>query len=214
METLVALALAIAMVTIMTLPVIGAPAADVSGAFEALVAIVTGATGVIHSGPETFDDTAGHRLPPGSDPLPVPKVGLHVGWKLFFDWFLKENASGWSITVCTSSLDLQVGHFIASVAVDFEDLRERYDDSILGYCDAPVKRNVIHNCLVVVVQVELDLVLSSKQSAFQCAIRQAVREEQLIKNHMVLEHIRVQDGGVSPAKMLPYSLICWQQKCK
>lgn len=47
--------------------------------------------------------------------------------------------------------------------------------------------------LVVVVQVELDLVLSSKQSAFQCAIRQAVREEQLIKNHMVLEHIRVLD---------------------
>lgn len=40
---------------------------------------------------------------------------------------------------------------------------------------------------------ELDLVISSKQSAFQCAIRQAVREEQLIKNHMVLEHIRVLD---------------------
>lgn len=44
-------------------------------------------------------------------------------------------------------LDLQVGHFAASVAADFEDLRERYDDSVLGYCDAPVKRNVIHNCL-------------------------------------------------------------------
>lgn len=55
METLVALALAIAMVTIMTLPVIGAPAADVSGAFEALVAIVTGATGVILQGRQIHD---------------------------------------------------------------------------------------------------------------------------------------------------------------
>lgn len=55
METLVALALAIAMVTIMTLPVIGAPAADVSGAFEALVAIVTGATRVILQGRQIHD---------------------------------------------------------------------------------------------------------------------------------------------------------------
>ncbi len=46
-ETLVATALPVAMVTVLTLPVIGAPAADVSGAFEALVAVVTGAAGVI-----------------------------------------------------------------------------------------------------------------------------------------------------------------------
>ena len=47
METLVATALPVAIVTILTLPMIGAPAADVSGAFEALMAVVTGATGVI-----------------------------------------------------------------------------------------------------------------------------------------------------------------------
>ncbi len=47
METLVATALPVAMVTVLTLPMIGAPAADISGAFEALMAIVTRATGVI-----------------------------------------------------------------------------------------------------------------------------------------------------------------------
>lgn len=50
METLVATALPVPMVTVLTLPVIGAPAADVSGAFEALMAVETGATGVILQG--------------------------------------------------------------------------------------------------------------------------------------------------------------------
>jgi len=47
METLVATALSVAVVTVLTLPVIGAPIADISGAFEALVAVVTGAAGMI-----------------------------------------------------------------------------------------------------------------------------------------------------------------------
>lgn len=46
-ETFVATTLPISIVTVLTLPVIGAPAAGVSGAFEALVAIVTWATGVM-----------------------------------------------------------------------------------------------------------------------------------------------------------------------
>lgn len=47
METLVATALPVAVVTVLTLAVIGAPVPDVSRAFEALVAVVTRATGVI-----------------------------------------------------------------------------------------------------------------------------------------------------------------------
>lgn len=74
-----------------------------------------------------------------------------------------------------------------------------YNGIILRLYDPPLVAWLLSWCqcsycyLVVFVQVELDLVLTSKQSAFQCAIRQAVREEQLIKNHMVLEHIRVLD---------------------
>ena len=40
---------------------------------------------------------------------------------------------------------------------------------------------------------ELDLVVAAQQCAFQHAVRQVVREEQLIENHMVLKHIRVLD---------------------
>lgn len=47
METLEATALPVTMVTVLTLPVIGAPAANVSRAFEAFVAVITGATGMI-----------------------------------------------------------------------------------------------------------------------------------------------------------------------
>lgn len=47
METLVAAALPVAVVTVLALAVIGAGTAVVSGALEALVAIETGATGVI-----------------------------------------------------------------------------------------------------------------------------------------------------------------------
>lgn len=47
METLVATALPVAIVTVLTLPVIGAPAANFPRAFKALVAVVTRATGVI-----------------------------------------------------------------------------------------------------------------------------------------------------------------------
>lgn len=47
METLVATALPVAMVTVLTHPMIEAPVADISGAFEALMAVVTEATGVI-----------------------------------------------------------------------------------------------------------------------------------------------------------------------
>lgn len=47
METLVATALPVAIVTVLTLPMIGAPAADLPGAFEALVAKVTGTTRVV-----------------------------------------------------------------------------------------------------------------------------------------------------------------------
>lgn len=38
---------------------------------------------------------------------------------------------------------------------------------------------------------ELDLVVGPQHCAFQCAVSQVVREEQLIENHMVLAHIRV-----------------------
>lgn len=38
---------------------------------------------------------------------------------------------------------------------------------------------------------ELDLVVDAQHCAFQRAVSQEVREEQLIENHMVLEHIRV-----------------------
>lgn len=47
METFIATALPVPIVTILTFPVIGAPTADVSRAFKALVAVVTGATVVI-----------------------------------------------------------------------------------------------------------------------------------------------------------------------
>lgn len=40
---------------------------------------------------------------------------------------------------------------------------------------------------------ELDLVVSAQQCAFQQAVRQVVGEEQLIANYMVLAHIRVLD---------------------
>lgn len=52
METLVAAALPVAVVTVLALAVIGAGAAIVSGAFEALVAVETGAAGVILRGGE------------------------------------------------------------------------------------------------------------------------------------------------------------------
>lgn len=35
--------------------------------------------------PKTFDDTAWHRLPHGTNPLPVFTVGPHAGRKLWFD---------------------------------------------------------------------------------------------------------------------------------
>lgn len=38
---------------------------------------------------------------------------------------------------------------------------------------------------------ELDLVVAAQQSALQHAISQVVGKEQLIENHVVLEHIRV-----------------------
>lgn len=47
--------------------------------------------------------------------------------------------------------------------------------------------------LVVVVQVELDLVIGAQQRALQRAVRQVVGEEQLVENHVVLEHIGVLD---------------------
>lgn len=56
METLVATTLPVSTVTVLTLPVIGAPAANVSGAFEALVTKVTRATG------EILQDTPSARL--------------------------------------------------------------------------------------------------------------------------------------------------------
>ena len=47
METLVATALPVAMDTVLTLPIIGAPAADIPRAFEAIVTKEAGATGVV-----------------------------------------------------------------------------------------------------------------------------------------------------------------------
>lgn len=74
--------------------------------------------------------------------LPWGQTGEQRGWSNS-----DKQTSIYPIPSLYPYLDLQVGHFAASVAADFEDLRERYDDSVLGYCDAPVKRNVIHNCL-------------------------------------------------------------------
>lgn len=80
--------------------------------------------------------------PPQSVHLPWRQKGEQRGWSNS-----DKQTSIYPIPSLYPYLDLQVGHFAASVAADFEDLRERYDDSVLGYCDAPVKRNVIHNCL-------------------------------------------------------------------
>lgn len=44
-------------------------------------------------------------------------------------------------------IDLCGDQFTASVAVDFEDLREDYDDAGLGLNETAVKRNFIHNRL-------------------------------------------------------------------
>lgn len=56
-ETLIATALPVAMVTVLTLSVIGAPAADVSRAFEAFVAVVTRATGLVLQDKDASDSS-------------------------------------------------------------------------------------------------------------------------------------------------------------
>lgn len=44
-------------------------------------------------------------------------------------------------------VDLQGDLFAASVAVDFENLREDYDDTILRLNESAVKRNVVYGSL-------------------------------------------------------------------
>lgn len=44
-------------------------------------------------------------------------------------------------------VDLHGDVFAASVALDFEDLREDHDDAVLGLSESAVKRNPVHNCL-------------------------------------------------------------------
>lgn len=87
---------------------------------------------------------------------------LHSPYTFPGDKGQKESQKGWNQSIDQSNnqliypeivhtlhpyIDLHGDLFTASVAVDFEDLREDYDDASLGLNETAVKRNFIHNCL-------------------------------------------------------------------
>lgn len=66
----------------------------------------------------------------------------------------------------------------------------RSSSLVLQCCEKTPKRQR-YGYLVFVIYMELDLVVFAQHRAFQLAVRQVVREEQLSENHVVLKHVRV-----------------------
>lgn len=73
-------------VSVITLAVVRAGAAHLTGTFEAIMSIIPGATRVVSGSLQTLDDTSGQILAPGSHTFAVFAVGLHVGRKLTLNW--------------------------------------------------------------------------------------------------------------------------------